>query len=166
MAVVPVVVVPMVVWIAWWACVDVLFHALFHTRQPMAVSDESQFVFHTQITTKHSAVQLVPHLSTLHLANQQEHHVFLHAKHTSPSRSFHNCPSFPLLNVVSFIAVVLVIIESVSGCDGMHHSFTLIINTVCVSLWCHPVLSSLCFDALAVVHVVHHTIVLHTHTTF
>ena len=53
----PVVVVPMVVWIALWTCVDVLFHVLFHTRQPMVVSDACQCVFHTKITTKHSVVQ-------------------------------------------------------------------------------------------------------------
>ena len=47
------VVVLMVVWIAWWACVDAFFHVLFHTRQPMVVSDVCQCVFHTQITTKH-----------------------------------------------------------------------------------------------------------------
>ena len=63
MTVVPVVV-PMVVWIAWWACVDVLFHVLFHTRPQIVVSDVCQCVSHTQITTKHSAVQLVHHPST------------------------------------------------------------------------------------------------------
>ena len=34
------VVVLMVVWIAWWACVDVLFLVPFHTRPPIAVSDK------------------------------------------------------------------------------------------------------------------------------
>ena len=53
MGVVRVEVVPVFVWIVWWACVDVVFYVLFHTRQPMAVSDESQCVWNTQITTKH-----------------------------------------------------------------------------------------------------------------
>ena len=83
---------------------------LFHTRPPMVVSDVCQCVFHTQITTKHSAVQLVHHPSTLHLANHQQHHAFLHAAHHSITL----LPqlSFLLLNVVFFI-VVLVTIESV-----------------------------------------------------
>ena len=87
-------VVPVFVWIAWWACVDALFHILFNTRPSMVVSDACQCVFHTQITTKHSVVQLVPHLSTLHIANHQQHHAFLRATHASLSRFFHNCPSF------------------------------------------------------------------------
>ena len=88
------IVVPMVVWIVLWACVDVLFHVLFNTRPPMVVSDECQCVLHTQITTNHSVVQFVHHASTLHLANHQQHHAFLHATHTSPSCFFHNCLSF------------------------------------------------------------------------
>ena len=52
MAVVPVVV-SMVVWIAWWACVDVLFLVFFHTRLPLVVNDACRCVIHTQITTKH-----------------------------------------------------------------------------------------------------------------
>ena len=120
----------MVVWIAWWACVDALFHVLFHTRPPMVVSDVCQCVFHTQITTKHSAVQLVHHPSTLHLANHQ-HHAFLHPTHQSITL----LPrlSFLLLNVV-FIVIIFVTIERVYGCDGMHHSFAPIINTLCL---CH-----------------------------
>ena len=90
----PVVVVLMVVWIAWWTRVDVLFYLLFRIRSPTVVSDVCQCVFHTKIITKHTAVQLVHHPSTLHLANHQQHHAFLHATHTSPSCFFHNCLSF------------------------------------------------------------------------
>ena len=151
----------MVVWIAWWACVDVLFHILFHTRPPMVVSDVCQCVFHTQITTKHSAVQLVHHPSTLHLANHQRHHAF---SACNTHQSIMLLPQLPfiLLNVVFFIFTVLVTIERVCGCDGMRHPFAPI-NTLCVPLWCHPVWPSLCFCALAVVPVVHHAIVLHIH---
>ena len=140
-AVVPVVV-PMVVWIAWWACVDVLFHVLFHTRPPTVMSDVCQCVFHTQITTKHSAVQLVHHPSTLHLVNHQQH-TFLHATHTNPSRFFHNCPSFFSMSSSSssFLRPLSV------SCDGMHQLFAPIINTLCVPLWCHPARSSLYFGA-------------------
>ena len=126
----------------------------------MVVSDVCQCVFHTQITTKHSAVQLVHHPSTLHLVNHQQH-TFLHATHTNPSRFFHNCPSFFSMSSSSssFLRPLSV------SCDGMHQLFAPIINTLCVPLWCHPVWSSLCFGALAVVPVVHHTIVFHTHTS-
>ena len=64
-----VVMVLMVVWITWWACVDILFHVLFYTMPQMVGSDVCQCVFHTQTTTKHSAVQLLHHPSTLHLVN-------------------------------------------------------------------------------------------------
>ena len=115
-------------------------------------------VFHTPITTKHSAVQLVHHPSTLHLVNHQQH-TFLHATHTNPSRFFHNCPSFFSMSSSSssFLRPLSV------SCDGMHQLFAPIINTLCVPLWCHPVWPSLCFGALAVVPVVHHAIVIHSH---
>ena len=71
--------------------------------------------------------------STLHLVNHQKHHAFLHATHRSitPLSQL----SFLLYNDVFFIVTLLVTIERVCGCDGMHHSFALIIkHVVCVTL--------------------------------
>ena len=90
----------------------------------------------------------------------------LSACHTHQSITLLPQLSFLLLNVVFFI-VVLVTIESVCGCDGMHHLFAPIISTLCVSLWCHPVWLSLCFGALDAVPVVHHALCfISTCTTF
>ena len=67
-------------------------------------------VFHTQITTKHSVVQLVHHLSTFHLDSHQQHHAILPATHQSitllPQLAF-------ILLIVAFFVIVLVTVESV-----------------------------------------------------
>ena len=150
----------MVVWIAWWACVDVLFHVLFHTRSPMVVSDVCHCVPHPNHPQSLSCAVGPP---SIHFAPCQSPTTpCLSPCHTHESITLLPQLSFLLLNVV-FIVIVLVTIERVCGCDGMHHLFAPIINTLCVPLWCHPVWPSLCFGALAVVPVVHHVIVLHAH---
>ena len=105
------VVVLMVVCIAWWACVDVLFLVLFHTRLPMVVGDVFRCVFHTQVITKHSAVQLVHHPSTF-APCQSPTTPCLSAYHTHQSITLLPQVSFLLLNVV-IITIVLVTIEIV-----------------------------------------------------
>ena len=105
--------------------------------------------------------------SSIHFAHSQSPTTpCLSACHTRQSITLLPQSSFLLLNVVFITVIILVTIESVCGCDGMHHLFAPIINTLCVPLWCHPVWSSLCFGALAVVSVAHHAIVLHTCITF
>ena len=148
----------MVVWIAWWACVDVLFHVLFHTRPPMVVSDVCQCVFHTQITTKQCVVQFLHHPSTYTLPFTNNTMPFC-----MPHKPVHHASS---TTVISSECRLLHRHRSsdnrVCDCDGMHHSFAPIINTLSVPTWCHPVWPSLCFGDLVVVSVVHHVIVLHT----
>ena len=150
----------MVVWIAWWACVDVLFHVLFLTRPPTVVSEVCQCVCSTpksQPNTQLCSWSTIHPLCPLPITNNA-------MPFSMPHQSIMLLPQlfFLLLNVVFFI-VVLVIIESVwlwwnasLVCTNHQH-------VVGVSLWCHSVWPSLCFGALVVMPVVHHAIVFHTH---
>ena len=81
--------------------------------------------------------------------------------HTHQPITFLSQLFFLLLNVIFFIVIVLVTTERVCGCDGMHHLFAPITNTLCVChlgaiqcghhfalvlwLWCLLFTTPLCF---------------------
>ena len=123
-------------------------------------------MFHTPITTKHSAGQLVHHPSTLHIANHQAT-PSLSACHTHQSITLLPQLSFILFNVF-FIVIILLTIERLRGCDGMHHLFAPIINTLCVCATFAPssvaIILLWCFGCCACCS--SRRCVSHTHTTF
>ena len=126
----------MVVWIAWWACVDVLFHVLFHIKPQMVVSDACQCVPHPNHHQTHRSA-VGP--SCIHFASCQSPTTpCLSPCHTHKSITLLPQLSFLLLNVVFFIVIVLVTIERVCCCDGTHHSFAPTINTLCVCVTLVP----------------------------
>ena len=91
LGVVPVVV-PMVVWIAWWACVDVVFCVIFHTRPSIVASDVCRCVPHPN---HHQTLGCAVGQSCIHFASCQSPTTpCLSPCHTSPSCFFHNCSSF------------------------------------------------------------------------
>ena len=102
-------------------------------------------VFHTQITTKQSAVQLVHHPSTI-APCQSPTTPCLSACHTHQSITLLPQLLFLLLNVVFFIVIILVTIESVVMMECitcLHQSSTrcvcatLVPSSVVITLlWC------------------------------
>ena len=91
LGVVPVVV-PMVVWIAWLACVDVVFCVIFHTRPSIVASDVCRCVPHPN---HHQTLGCAVGQSCIHFASCQSPTTpCLSPCHTSPSCFFHNCSSF------------------------------------------------------------------------
>ena len=140
-----------------------LFHVLFHTMPPTVVSDVCQCVPHPN---HHQTLSWAVGPPSIHSAHCQSPTTpSLSACHTHQSIMLLPQLSFILFNVF-FIVIILLTIERLRGCYGMHHLFAPIINTlcVCVRLLRHPVWPSFCFGALAVVLAVHHADVFHTRT--
>ena len=135
---------------------DVLFHVLFHIMPPTVVSDVCKCVPHPY---HHQTLNCAACPPSIHFAPCQSP--------TPPCLSpcqtpvHHGSSTATLLLDVFTIVIVLVTIERVCDCDGMHPLFPPIINTLCVChfgatqsghhfalvlwLWCLLFTTPLCF---------------------